>query len=352
MLRISRAIIFPIALFQFCSAQPAQSIAIVYPNGGSNWPLFVAAEGGYYSKYGLSVTLLFGPNPAGTALLVSGRAQAVNYSLEQLMEVGSKGGSITLVSSLINRGSFALLAWDEIRNIQNLRGKRIGIGQFGDANYGYSAALLEKAGVSAHEVEWVPLGPAATARAAALLAHRVDAALLTAPAYFKLEGRQHIEMLANFMDRDDIYASTAVAVNERLAMQHPELVRRIIKANAEAVKRFYEDKPFAIRAFRHYNRTVEAADIGKLYDVYAKNRAFERIPYILSGAVAAAVEQETDPRIAAEMKSYDFYRVIDNSAVAHLVDEGFFERLFGPDIRNEEQRKGSLAFGRKIAAAH
>jgi len=46
------------------------------------------------------------------------------------------------------------------------------------------------------------------------------------------------------------------------------------------------------------------------------------------------------------MKAYDFHKVIDNSIVDRLVKEGFFEKLFGPGIKAEEQRKAKLAFGK------
>jgi len=44
------------------------------------------------------------------------------------------------------------------------------------------------------------------------------------------------------------------------------------------------------------------------------------------------------------MKSFDFHKVIDNSFVDRLVKEGFFEQLFGPGIKAEEERKAKLAF--------
>jgi hypothetical protein len=36
--------------------------------------------------------------------------------------------------------------------------------------------------------------------------------------------------------------------------------------------------------------------------------------------------------------------VIDNSVVARLVKEGFFQKLFGPGVKTEEERKSRLAF--------
>jgi ABC-type nitrate/sulfonate/bicarbonate transport system substrate-binding protein len=62
---------------------PLQKITINYPNrSGSNWPLFLAKDGGYYQKYGLDTTLVFGVHPAGIAMLVSGEGQMVNSSLD------------------------------------------------------------------------------------------------------------------------------------------------------------------------------------------------------------------------------------------------------------------------------
>ena len=77
-----------------------RKIIINYPNqSGSQWPLFLAKEGGYYAKYGLDVELKFGVHPAGVAMLASGQGQMVNYSLEQVMQAASKDGSLSLIGS-------------------------------------------------------------------------------------------------------------------------------------------------------------------------------------------------------------------------------------------------------------
>ncbi len=79
------------------AAKAQQKITINYPNrSGSNWPIFLAKDGGYYQKYGLDVTLTFGVMPTGIAMLASGEAQMVNSSLEQLMQAASKDGSMVL----------------------------------------------------------------------------------------------------------------------------------------------------------------------------------------------------------------------------------------------------------------
>jgi len=44
------------------------------------------------------------------------------------------------------------------------------------------------------------------------------------------------------------------------------------------------------------------------------------------------------------MRKFDFRSVIDNGIVDRLVKEGFFEKLFGPGIKAEQERKAKLAF--------
>src|ERR1700758_893366 len=133
----------------FAQAQALQKVAINYPNrSGSNWPLFIAKEAGIYEKYGLDVKLVFGVHPAGIAMLVNGEGQMVNSSLEQLMQAASKDGSLVLTGSGLNRGMFAVMGAKDIPNIKGLKGKRIAIGQVGDAPYGYIVALLGKFGMT------------------------------------------------------------------------------------------------------------------------------------------------------------------------------------------------------------
>ena len=44
------------------------------------------------------------------------------------------------------------------------------------------------------------------------------------------------------------------------------------------------------------------------------------------------------------MRAFNFRTVIDNSIVERLVKTGFFEQLFGPGIKAEQERKAKLAF--------
>jgi ABC-type nitrate/sulfonate/bicarbonate transport system substrate-binding protein len=334
-----------VALAVSAWGQSLSKVTIVYPNGGFNWPIFIAKEGGYYQEYGLEANLVFGAHPAGIAMLVSGEAQVVSYALEQSMIAASKDGSLVLIASPMNRGVFTLMAKGEISSIRGLKGKIIAVGQVGDANYTYSVSLLNRSGLSPRDVLWVSTGPDLSARIAALKSGRVDAALLTAPAYFRLE-EAGFRTLANFAELPDIFASTAIVMNKRVVQSNPDLPERIIKAHVAAVKRFYSDRTLAVKAFMQYDKTAQRTDVERMYDLYSKPNAFERVPYVLSAAIHSVVGQQSDPDVAAQLKTYDFRHVIDNSIIDRLADEGFFRIIFGPEIIVEQQRQAGLAFKR------
>jgi ABC-type nitrate/sulfonate/bicarbonate transport system substrate-binding protein len=320
-----------------------QKITLIYPNrSGSQWPLFLAKEGGYYQKYGLDVDLKFVVHPGSIAALVSGDAALVNSSLEQLMSAASKDGSMVIVGSSLNKGTFALMARKDVASIKDLKGKRIAVGQVGDAPYGYVVALLAKSGLKPRDVSWVPVGTDVSGRAAALESGRADATMLTAPAYFKLEDAG-FKTLANLAEHDDIFASTGYLMKKSQIQANPKLPELLIKAQAEAIKRFYDDKAFAVKAYMVYDKQPQA-DVERIYDLYAKPKAFERIPYVLADGVKAVVAQQSDPQLAAQMKAYDFHKVIDNSVIERLVKEKYFEMLMGASIKSEEDRKAKLAF--------
>ena len=325
------------------AAQPLQKITVNYPTrSGASWPMYIAKEGGYYQKNGLDVDLKFGVHPAGIAMLVSGEAAMANYSLEQAMDASTKDGSFVMVGSSLNKALFALMAAKNFTEVKQLKGKRLAVGQLGDAPYNYTVALLKSYGLGVRDVQWIPVGTDVNGRVAALISGRADATLLTAPTYFKVE-EQGYRNLANLHDHDDIFAATTYLMKKSFVVANPKLPELLIKAHSEAIKRFYEDKDFAVKSYIAYDKQ-DPADVGRFYDIHKSKNLFERVPYVMAGAVASVIEQQTDPQMITLMKGYDYRKVVDNSYVDRLVKEGYFEKLFGPEVKAEEARKAKQAF--------
>jgi len=337
------AIVVAVSAALAAPQQQLTPLTINYPTRtGQVWPFYLAKEGGYYAKYGYDVKLVFGVHPAGIAMIVSGEAAMTPYTLEQAMQASSKDASLVMVGSPFRKSLFALMAHKSVATMKDLKGKRVGVSQIGDAPYNYTIGLIAKAGLKPRDVQWVPLGGDVNGRAAALLSNRVDATMITAPVYFKIEQNGY-NNLGNISDYDDIYAPSVYLFKKSVVASNPKLPENIIKANAEAIKRFYDDKAFAVKAYLAWDKQ-DQGDIERVYDHYARTSTYERVPYILKPAVQYILDHPADAQVGAQMKAFNFRSVIDNSIVERLVKEGFFEQLFGKAVKEEQDRKAKIAF--------
>jgi ABC-type nitrate/sulfonate/bicarbonate transport system substrate-binding protein len=327
----------------FIAQGQLQKTAINFPTrSGASWPMFIAKEGGYYQKYGLDVNLVFGAGTIGVAMISSGEAAMTNSSMEQALQAASRDpSSLVMVGSSLNRGMFALMTSNAIKNPKELKSKRLAVSQIGDAPYNYTVALIAKFGLNPRDVQWVPVGTDANARAVALTSGRADGTLLTAPAYFPLE-TQGYKAIANMADFNDIYASTVYLLTRKAVAANPKWPEVLIKAQTEAIKRFYDDKPFAVKAYLSYDKQ-DPASVERIYDMLAKTQQLERIPYVLAGAIKSIMDQANAQK-ETQLREFDPHKVVDNTVVDRLVKEGFFEKTFGPGIKSEQERKSKAAY--------
>ncbi len=320
-----------------------QKVTIIFPTRASQtWPLYIAKEGGYYEKYGFDVDLVFGVHPTAIAAITSNQALMSPYTLEQSMQASFRDGSMIMLGQPYKKSSFALVAAKNISSVAALKGKRIAVSQLADAPYNYAVGLLARAKLTPRDVEWIPVGAGAGARGNAVMAGRADATMLTAPEYFTLE-QQGYKILGNIADADEIYAPS-VYLFKKTAVANNDIAERMIKAHAEATKRFYDDKKFAVDAYVKWDPSQTRADIERVWDVYSKMGAYERVPYVLDAAVKYVLDHPADAQAGAAMRAFDFHEVIDNRIVDKLVKEGYFENLFGSGIKAEQTAKSKGAF--------
>jgi ABC-type nitrate/sulfonate/bicarbonate transport system substrate-binding protein len=224
--------------------------------------------------------------------------------------------------------------------MKQLAGKKVGVGRVGDPPYHMAASLLKKYGMTTRDVQWVSIGVDAATRAAALQSGQVDAALITAPAYFRLQAAG-LPVLAVLLDHDDIYVSTYYLFRREALTRERSMALGFIKAHAEAIKKFYDDKLIATQIMIKYGGAKDVEDANQVYELFRKARVLEPIPYALKGSIEAVAERQSQ-----ELKGADLSKMIDNSLVDQLVREKFFENIFGASIREEQQRRQAQAFGR------
>jgi ABC-type nitrate/sulfonate/bicarbonate transport system substrate-binding protein len=186
----------------------------------------------------------------------------------------------------------------------------------------------------------VPSGADANGRAAMLLAGAVDAALLTAPSWFSLEAKG-LKVLTQLEDHDSVVACTVYTFKRSWVAANPDVPIRLIQAQAEAIRRFYDDKAFAVETYLKYD-PVGKAYAERLYDPFKAKNLFDRIPLVPRSGADAAIERLVDDAPAA--RTFDVQKTLDMSAVRKLINGGFFTKTFGPAVKDEQDRKLKSTF--------
>jgi ABC-type nitrate/sulfonate/bicarbonate transport system substrate-binding protein len=343
--KMLRSAIVVAGLILFTEASPfaqtlQKSVAMLGARSGASWPLWIAKEARLYAKYGLDVELVYAVHPAPIAAVMTGQAAMTSSGSDPALLAAAKEPSLVVLGGFMNKGSFAMIGSKSVTDMKQLPGKKIGVGRVGDPPYHMAVSVLKKFQLTPRDVQWVSIGVDAAARAAALQSGQVDAALITAPAYFRLQAAG-LPVLANLLDHDDIYVSTYYLFRRDALTKERRATLAYIKAHAEAIKRFYDDREFAADVMIKYGGTRDRDAANRVYDLYRKARVLEAVPYALKGSVDAVIERQS-----GELKGADFSKMIDNSLIDQLVKEKYFENVFGPAIREEQQRRQAQAFGR------
>lgn len=117
----------------------------------------------------------------------------------------------------------------KIESVKDLKGKRV-VGPKGTVLHHLLVAALAKEGMSASDIELISMNLPASLTA--LLTGHADAALLVGPGIQKAASVGH-----RVLTRAGGYVDTnlVMAVSERFAKAYPEVVRRVVKVNREAL---------------------------------------------------------------------------------------------------------------------
>jgi NitT/TauT family transport system substrate-binding protein len=159
-----------------------QKLTIGYtPISGAAIPFFIGVEEKIFQKYGYEVSGVFmGGSPLINSAILAGE-----------FPIGYTGGGAIISSRLAGSDLIAIgsplpvltidgWARPEIKTIQDLRGKRVGVTRFGASSYFSGLSMLESGGVKPSEVTFIQNGGVGESYAA-LLNGRVDVCMIGYP---------------------------------------------------------------------------------------------------------------------------------------------------------------------------
>jgi NitT/TauT family transport system substrate-binding protein len=266
---------------------------------------WVAHEKGFFRKHGIdSEVITIRPNLSVVAL----HAGEIDYSwmTGTVIRAAARGIPLKLVTIGLKSSFHTLVARPNLQSITELRGKKIAISNIGATDDLVARALLQKAGLDPRrDAAVISMGGSET-RYQALLAGQTDAATLSLP-HSVIAKQQGFRFLGSAGDVLQI-PFTGISTTAGKIQRNREQVKRMIRAQIDAMRWIKSQKAEAIQFLRQFFSTDEATAL-ESYNIYVPliiddvRISADGVKAVLEaeGAVNVSWEQVADPSLVDEV---------------------------------------------------
>lgn len=323
---------FLLILFAPSSSRAADKVRIglssVSATLGSLW---VAEDKGLFNKYGIDpeVIVLGGGGSRAISSLIAGDIQFSVGGGEGSIRAQLKGADVVIVASSLTKGLQRLLSQPDIKNQQELKGKKVGITRFGSASDLALQLILKKWNWRPEDVQTVQIG-SSPAMLASLDKRGLDAAVLTLPSFFLAEEKGY-RVLADPADMDIVYLQNTLESTRSFVRKNRELVMRFMKAYTEGIAYFKKNKRGSIDVLRKKLRIQSEQERDNRYLELSYNllasKHYNEVPYPSLRAVQTILDFIV--RDEPKARGLDPKSLVDESFVRELDESGFIKALYG-----------------------
>jgi len=217
-----------------------------------------------------------------------------------------------------------LVVLPEIEKPEQLRGKNIGISRYGTSLHTGARIAMKHFGLEpGKDVHIVEIG-AGDWIVSALQGGRVQAAVFGYPATsraLKLGNR----LMLHLPTLNIPYASTGVATRGDIIRDDPDLVRRYLSAQVEAIALMKRDRAFTLRTLSKYLRTDDTDLLSESYDIQI-SKYMMKSPLPTAAGVRSVLEELSERNPKA--KEQDPNRFFDDRFVRQLQSSNFVDSLY------------------------
>jgi len=210
------------------NALGTEAIKFALPGNSMGYlPLFVAVHRGFFKDEGLDIELpRLIPAMAQNALL-AGEVQYHGLA-DSGLRLAARGLPLKAIFYGADKPMYYLVAQKEIRSVAELKGKRVGVSQFGGTSDLAARLALKHYGVEPEkDALLIQIGAEGT-RMAALRAGSVSAIIVPVPAVAVLrrEGYNEVSFVGDVVE----FASNGYSTTDQRIKEHPQEVKKVVRA--------------------------------------------------------------------------------------------------------------------------
>lgn len=290
-----------------------------------NSPFWVMNDAGLLKQEGLDMELVYiASSPTVAQATLAGDIVLSGANSQVIVDAGLNGGDLVAMGAITNVVAFYVMAAPEIKTVNDLKGKVVGVTRFGASTDFGMRMLLSKYGLEpSKDVPMIQIG-GMPELAAALSKKTVFAAPMSQPTVYVAQ-QAGMRMIANLAKEEIPFMHIGLTTSKKWVREHRPQAKAFIRAYGRAIYFMHTRKEETRSIFAKYTKI---SDKGMLDGSIQYGYDFmEKIPLVKTAAFQVTLDQiaKTNPK-AKQAKPEQFF---DNSLVQELIDEGFFTKLWG-----------------------
>ena len=285
--------------------------------------LYTALENNLFDRYGFKTEHVFirGSAPS-LAALTADEIQFLYCAADATLPALAAGVDVKLVAAPLIKLPYVLVARKDVRRLEDLKGRSLGVARAGDLSDRLSRMLVKKFNIS--DVTMRPIGGSQTERYQAMVAGLVHGVVITPPLDVRAKNDGY-NIIYRLTDLDIPFIYSSLHATSRTIKERPEMVQRMVAAFAEAISFVDRNPGKAKRAIAKVMRVRDEEALQVSYNVYTKDIVDRRM-FVPPVAVTESVDMQRNLGAAIKRKAEDLY---DNSFVYNLEKSGFQRELWG-----------------------
>ena len=309
-----------------CSIASAQltKIAVGYGSiSAAQFPAWMAKESGTFQKNGLDVQLIFFKGSTTAVMALLARESPISQVTgPPVVSANLRGSDAVMIAGGAVVADYSLMSRPEIKTAEQLKGGSIAVSTFGGQAEFVARIALKKLGLTpVKDVTFVQIGSPPD-RLTALQTGNVRGAVLNPPDSFVGEKKGLYTLVQVSVPTQ----STGVASTRRFIRENPDVVRKYIKSQIDAVHRIKTDRVGGMSVLVKYLGAQDKDILEKTYDDASNDHKLPPKQYPTLEGIKNILDPlaETDPKAKAA-KPEDF---VDMSFISELDQNGYIDSLY------------------------
>jgi len=292
-----------LALIQNRAEAQTQKFRVsISSRSNTNAPYFVAASKGFFREEGMDVEIIQANPRLGVMALINGDVPFTGTFVSTVRGILS-GFPLKIVLVSIKRGAYYLIAHPSVKDIQDLKGKKLGVSSIRGSDHLVAEELFRSKGFNPAQIQPVALGDTAV-RLQSVMTGAVEVTALLPP-HDLMAQNAGMKLLAGPPEIG--MPASGMLTSERLIKENPQFVRAGVRAILKANRFISENRAETIKVLLQWvKQTPEIA--ARSYDLELK--AMQRDGTMSDADIESLIDRlgNEKKRTLDEVRDFSFAR--------------------------------------------